>query len=144
MSSPHTQPRQLKLIPAWTTAARTNARDPLAPIAAIRPHDDVNDRRAHKRFGVQRPGKVFRRAARQYAPAVSRDLSLGGALLEVESDRPLNVGEVLDVAVALTPAAVVPSAALVRGVVVRSIACGEHRQLVAVRYDQQHPMTAAA
>src|SRR3954468_3550986 len=79
-----------------------------------------SDRRSHRRFGVQRPGKIFRRSAQQYAPATSRDLSFGGALLEVESERSFTVGEVLDVGIALTPKAVVPSAALVRGIVVRS------------------------
>ncbi len=109
-----------------------------------RPHDDVKDRRTCKRFSVQRPGKVFRRAAQQYAPVTSRDLSFGGALLEVESERGFNVGEVLDVGIALTQQAIVPSAALVSGIVVRSHAIGEHRQLVAVRYLHRESMSVAA
>lgn len=112
--------------------------------ADARPHGDLNDRRSHRRFGVQRPGKVFRRAAQQYAPVTSRDLSFGGALLEIESERGFNVGEVIDVGIALTQKAIVPSAALVRGIVVRSHAIGEHRQLVAVRYLHREPMSAAA
>lgn len=108
------------------------------------PHDDVKDRRTCKRFSVQRPGKVFRRAAQQYAPVTSRDLSFGGALLEVESERGFNVGEVLDVGIALTQQAIVPSAALVSGIVVRSHAIGEHRQLVAVRYLHRESMSVAA
>ena len=107
-------------------------------------HSELNDRRSHRRFDVQRPGKVFRRSNQQYVPASSRDLSFGGALLEVESERGFNVGEVLDVGIALTQKAVVPSAALLRAVVVRSHAVGEHRQLVAVRYLHREPVSAAA
>ena len=107
-------------------------------------HSELNDRRTHRRFDVQRPGKVFRRSNQQYVPANSRDLSFGGALLEVESERGFNVGEVLDVGIALTQKAVVPSAALLRGVVVRSHAVGEHRQLVAIRYLHREPISAAA
>jgi hypothetical protein len=124
----------LKLTPTTIDAEATEPR----------PHDDVNDRRSHRRFGVQRPGKIFRRAGQQYVPAISRDLSFGGALLEVESERAFNVGEVLDVGIALTQKAVVPSAALVRGIVVRSHAVGEHRQLVAVRYLHREPVSQAA
>ncbi len=112
--------------------------------AAEKPHGDLNDRRSHRRFDVQRPGKVFRRAAQQYVPASSRDLSFCGALLEIESERAFNVGEVIDVGIALTQKAVVPSAALVRGTVVRSHAIGEHRQLVAVRYLHRESIAAAA
>ena len=107
-------------------------------------HSELNDRRSHRRFDVQRPGKVFRRSNQQYVPASSRDLSFGGALLEVESERGFNVGEVLDVGIALTQKAVVPSAALLRAVVVRSHAVGEHRQLVAVRYLHREPVSTAA
>ena len=112
--------------------------------AEPRPHDDVHDRRTHRRFGVQRPGKVFRRAAQQYAPVTSRDLSFGGALLEIESERGFNVGEVIEVGIALTRQAIVPSAALLSGIVVRSHAIGEHRQLVAVRYLHREQMSVAA
>ena len=102
------------------------------------------DRRAHKRFGVARPGKVFRPSGRQYVPAASRDLSYAGALLEIETDRPFETGETIDVALALTPKAIVPSSSLLRAVVVRSHAIGEHRQLVAVRYLYREALQAAA
>ncbi len=105
---------------------------------------EINDRRSHRRFHVQRPGKVFRPASKQYVPASSLDLSFGGALLEVESERSFDVGEVLDVGLALTQKAVVPSSALIRGIVVRSTALGEQRQLVAVRYLHRESAAAAA
>lgn len=124
----------LKLARAMIDSEAADARSP----------GDLNDRRTHKRFGVQRSGKVFRRAAQQYAPVTTRDLSFGGALLEIESERGFNVGEVIDVGIALTQQAIVPSAALVSGIVVRSHAIGEHRQLVAVRYLHREPMSAAA
>jgi hypothetical protein len=94
----------------------------------------AEDRRSHRRFSVARPGKLFRPANKQFVPATSRDLSFAGALLEVESDRPFEAGESIDVGLSLNNRAVVPSTALIHGIVVRSEALGEHRQLVAVRY----------
>ena len=107
-------------------------------------HSDLNDRRSHKRFNVDRPGKIFRAANRQFVPACSRDLSYGGALLEVETERTFNEGEVLEVGLALNSRAVVPSSGLIRGIVVRSHALGEQRQLVAVRYLHREGLQAAA
>lgn len=108
------------------------------------PHSDINDRRSHRRFGVARPGKLFRRASQQYVPGTSRDLSFGGALLEVESERAFTAGEILDVGLALNKKAVVPSTNLLHAIVVRSQTIGEQRQLVAVRYLHREPVSAAA
>lgn len=104
----------------------------------------VADRRRHKRFAIARPGKIFRRATQQYVPATSRDLSFTGALLELESERPMAVGEVLDIGLAMTSSAVVPSSALLRGIVVRSETVGEFRQLVAIRYLHREALSEAA
>ncbi len=107
-------------------------------------HSDINDRRSHRRFNVERPGKLFHPASRQFVPATSRDLSFAGALLEVETDRPFEAGEPIDVGLSLNNRAVVPSSALLHGIVVRSEALGEHRQLVAVRYTHRDAARAAA
>ncbi len=104
----------------------------------------IGDRRRHKRFRVQRAGKVFRRSTQQYLPAGSRDLSFGGALLEIESERGVGIGEIIDVGLAMSSKAVVPSASLLRGIVVRAEAIGEHRQLVAVRYLHREGLAEAA
>jgi len=107
-------------------------------------YSDINDRRSHRRFTVSRPGKVFRRTSQQYVPVSSRDLSFGGALLEIESDRGFGVGEILDIGLSLKNTAVVASASLIPGMVVRSFAVGEHRQLIAVRYLQREAIAKAA
>ncbi len=107
-------------------------------------HSELNDRRSHKRFQVDRPGKIFRRANQQFVPAASRDLSFGGALIEVETDRPFAAGEILDVGIAMDKRGVLSTAAMIGGIVVRSHALGEHRQLVAVRYLHREPVAQAA
>ena len=94
----------------------------------------VNDRRKHRRFRVERPGKVCRASIQQFAPARSRDLSFGGALLEVQSPRPFQVGELIDLGLSMNKAAVVPSTALVQGIVVRADTLDDSRQSIAVRY----------
>lgn len=104
----------------------------------------IGDRRRHKRFNVQRAGKVFRRSTQQYVPAGCKDLSFGGALLEIESERSIGIGEIVDVGLAMSNKAVVPSASLLRGIVVRSEALGEQRQLVAVRYLHREGLAEAA
>jgi hypothetical protein len=108
-----------------------------------KPHSDTNDRRSHKRFEVDRPGKLFRESNRQFIPVVSKDLSFGGALLEAETDRPFTAGETVDVGMALNKRAVVPSTGLLRGIVVRTEAIGEQRQLLAVRYIHREGLAAA-
>ncbi len=107
-------------------------------------HSDVNDRRSHRRFSVERPGKLFHPASRQFVPATSRDLSFAGALLEVETERPFEAGEPIEVGLSLNNRAVVASSAMLHGIVVRSEALGEHRQLVAVRYTHRDAVRTAA
>ncbi|HMN42099.1 MAG TPA: PilZ domain-containing protein [Phycisphaerales bacterium] len=113
-----------------------------APVSTT--HSDINDRRSHRRFSVERPGKMFHPASRQFVPAMSRDVSFAGALLEVETDRPFEAGEPIDVGLSLNNRAVVPASALLHGIVVRSEALGEHRQLVAVRYTHRDAFNTAA
>jgi len=115
------------------TATTTNA--PAAP---------TQERRTHKRFSIARPGKVHRANTALFAPARSRDLSFAGALLEVESERPFAVGEVLDIGIALKNATVLPTRNLARGIVVRSKASGENKQIVAIRYLHREPVADAA
>lgn len=92
------------------------------------------DRRGDKRFAVARPGKVFRRSTQQYAPAVTRNLSLGGALIEADAERPFACGELVDLAVAFGDGPVLPSSSLLRAIVVRVSPSKDGRQSVALRY----------
>jgi hypothetical protein len=95
----------------------------------------MSDRRAHKRFSIVRPGKIFRRSTQSFCAAVSEDLSFAGARLHVRSSRPLHIGEVLEVGIALTSSAVVPESSMLRAIVVRSSPTPDGlSQSVAVRY----------
>lgn len=97
------------------------------------------DRRRHKRFNVERAGKLFRRATQKYEPLRTRNLSFSGALLELEPSRPLGVGELVDLAIAFRPTPLVESGSLVRAIVTRVEpvgAPGNGKQTVAVRYVQ--------
>ena len=104
----------------------------------------TEDRRKHRRFNVARPGKVFRRATQQFAAAQSRDLSFGGALLEVESPRLFNVGEIVELGLTLRGSAVVDSKSLVQGIVVRVRQVDPLRQSIAVRYINPGALKRAA
>jgi len=102
------------------------------------------DRRRDKRFSIARPGKLFRRATQQYAPVTTLNLSSSGALVEIQTTRPLAVGEIIDLGVAFRDAALVSSKSLVQGFVARTRSLADNRQIVAVRYVQPRAMLAAA
>lgn len=102
------------------------------------------ERRRHKRFGVERPGKVFRRTSQRYEPAATLDLSFGGARLRVESERGFEVGEIVDVGVALKDRPLLRSPALVRGLVVRARTLAPGRQEIALRYLHREGVEQAA
>lgn len=119
------------LLPTATTPAFAHT---LASQVEATPIDTNSDRRKHRRFSVTRPGKIFRRTTQKFAAAESRDISFSGTLLDVLTDRPLVIGEIIDVALPFTKNSVVPEAALVQGIVVRASQSDMGRQRVAVRY----------
>lgn len=102
------------------------------------------DRRRDKRFTIERPGKIFRRATQQYAPLTTRNLSIGGALLDVDAERPFASGELIELTVAFNDRALVPSSSLVRAIVTRVQPASRGRQTVAVRYIRPESPAAAA
>lgn len=104
----------------------------------------IHDRRKHRRFNVERPGKVLRRSTQKYVAARSADLSFTGARLEVDSERPFEVGEIVDIGLALTRKAVMPTTDLIRGIVVRTSAIDGQRQSVAIRYLHREAVAKAA
>lgn len=111
---------------------------------------DEHDRRAHRRFAVARAGKVFRRSTQQFISASSVDVSYSGALVEIsQSEQPghargMSVGELVDVGLAVGKRAVMPSASLLQGMVVRVDPGAEGRQRVAIRYLHAGPAAKAA
>ncbi len=102
------------------------------------------ERRRHRRFGISRDGKVYSPDTRSYSPAQTRDLSVGGAMLEVEADRPFATGQRVGIAVASTTDGVVRNESMVQAVVVRAEALRGRKQTIAVRYLGSERANAAA
>lgn len=103
------------------------------------------EQRSHKRFAIVRPSKVFRRSTQSFCPAVSEDLSFAGARLNVRTARPVLVGEVLEVGIALTNSSIVAESSMLRAIVVRSTPAADGlSHSVAVRYLHREPALAKA
>jgi hypothetical protein len=95
----------------------------------------TDDRRRWDRFDVVKPAKVFLPGAARFAAARTCNLSRGGALLTVESTRPLAPGDPIEVGVFSARAPVLAAACMLRGRVTRAELFEADRQLVAVRFD---------
>lgn len=103
------------------------------------------DRRSHARLEIARPCKVYLRGAGRYAAARTHDVSVGGALLDVQLDRTLGVGDTLDIGVAWTQSAVLKSEQLVPCRVVRVRDNSDRKtQTIAVTFVSRPVMAAAA
>ncbi len=102
------------------------------------------DRRQHARLNISRPAKVYLPRANQFVPGSTRDVSVGGLLLEVRSPRPLNIGDTLDVGVAWTREAVLSTARMLHGRVVRVQTRSDGQQSLAVEFVQAQRLAAAA
>lgn len=77
------------------------------------------ERRRHERRAIDQPAKVFHRGSWRYIAARTRDLSDNGALLELPSDRPVAVGDMIDVALGRSGVGVLRSDEFVWARVVR-------------------------
>lgn len=104
----------------------------------------TKERRLYARQNVIRPCTVFRRRTQRFVAARTRDISAGGALVEVDSARPLVEGETIDVGVAWTASPVIAESSLVEAKVVRVIEQLPGRQTVAVRFDLADVLAAVA
>lgn len=113
-------------------------------VAADQTLGTSSERRRNKRFRITRDGKIYRPEARQYLAAQTRDLSVGGALLEVDAERPFAPGDRVEIAVASTDSGVVRDDAMVSAIVVRAVALGGRRQTIAVRYTGPRQAARAA
>ncbi|MBX3358388.1 MAG: PilZ domain-containing protein [Phycisphaeraceae bacterium] len=102
------------------------------------------ERRRHERVVISRACKIFRPLTRRYTAALTRDLSEGGAMIEIESARPLAVGEQIGVGVSWTDSPVLREESLIEGVVVRVVETDDDRQYVAVRFSDACALVAAA
>lgn len=102
------------------------------------------ERRLFARQSVERPCKVFRRGTQKYVPAVTLDVSAGGAMLEMRTVRPIKPGERIDVGVAWSRAPILLEDALMEARVVRVIQLAEDRQSVAVQFEHVEELAAVA
>ncbi|MBL8764268.1 MAG: PilZ domain-containing protein [Phycisphaerae bacterium] len=110
------------------------------------PANDVpaRERRAHERHNMLCPGKVFHIRSHRFLPARTINLSTYGALLEVQSDRPLIAGETLDVGVAVTDTPILRAEALINSKVIRSSLSGDGNQRVAVQFSRAMSLPVVA
>jgi hypothetical protein len=100
------------------------------------------DRRRHERRAVDQPAKVFHRGSWRYIAARTRDLSDSGVLLELPSDRPVAVGDMIDVALGRSGVGVLRSDEFVWARVVRVEPSSRGGTLAAVSLTR--PLAAAA
>lgn len=91
------------------------------------------DRRGTPRMQVERLCKVFHEPTRRYLTGVTRDVSAGGALVTVESPRPLQVGDSIEILIAWHHRAILSSSDQIEARVIRTLFEGA-RQVVAVRF----------
>jgi hypothetical protein len=103
---------------------------------------DGSERRQHARAVIDQPAKVFHRGSWRYIAARTRDLSDGGVLLELPADRPLAVGDMVDVAIGRSGVGVLKSDEFVWARVVRVSASSRGGSLAAVSLTR--PLAAAS
>ncbi|MEK6702192.1 MAG: PilZ domain-containing protein [Planctomycetota bacterium] len=77
------------------------------------------DRRRHSRTSIARDAKLFHRASWAYITCRTVDASSRGLLVQIKSDRPLAVGDIVDAAVGWTGAPVVRADEFINARVVR-------------------------
>ncbi len=97
--------------------------------------ENGDERRTEPRFPVARTGKLFREQAHRSEIARTRNVSRGGALLELHGERPIAVGERVELIIAWTDEALLPRESMTSAVVVRAEATETGTQSVALRYD---------
>ncbi len=96
------------------------------------------DRRRHTRLNMTRPCKVVVRSAQRFLAARTSNVSVTGALIEVLADRPINVGEIVDVAISWNDAPIVRSSDLVAAEVTRALIGPSGTQTIGVRFATQN------
>ena len=104
------------------------------------------DRRRHTRRDLEKACKVFHPPTRRFAAASTLNLSASGALLAIDSARPLSPGEPLDLMISWDGGPVLASDGRVRCRIVRVALVEPRRQAVAVEFAQElaEPVPVAA
>ena len=102
-----------------------------------RPANPVFDRRLFARTPAARAAKVFHRAGMAFAPGETRDLSEGGARLDIRSTREFEPGDVIDLVIEPKEPGVVRTRSLVEAHVVSAERLDHERQVLRVRFARQ-------
>jgi len=97
-------------------------------------HIGGKDRRRHARRPIARDCKLRHAEALRYATAHTQDISEGGALLTIETARPLSEGQEVAVAIDFEGRAVLTQGQMVEAKVVRAGPVLNRRQTVAVAF----------
>ncbi|MCA3005898.1 MAG: PilZ domain-containing protein [Phycisphaerales bacterium] len=106
----------MPLISHQTTPAPTA---PAAPVQASPAATTPADRRHHPRLSVQRAAKVLCNQSQRFLAAVTEDLSVGGARVRVESQRPFAIGDSVKVGIAWSQSGIIRTDQLIEAKVVR-------------------------
>lgn len=102
------------------------------------------DRRRFRRSPVNRTGKVYIRRALRYLPVRAVDVSLGGLLLEIKSERPLMIGEPLEVVIGDGRSAVVGTDDVVEARIAHVRVGDDGTQHVGLAFAHEGAMAAVA
>lgn len=105
-----------------------------------------SERRRHPRVRAVRPAKVFLRSALRYSGGETADVSESGALLRIESARPIRAGDRVDVAVVRDGSgdSVVESKGMRAARVVRVSPLDRFFQSIAVEFEAPVTLSQAA
>lgn len=102
------------------------------------------ERRRFRRTPVDRVGKVYIRRALKYLPVRALDVSLGGLLLEMKTDRPLLVGEPLEVVIGDGRSAVLGEDDVIEARIAHVKAGEDGTQRVGLAFAREGAMAAVA
>jgi len=115
------------------------------------PNTVEGDRRRHPRVPVEQPCKIHDPHTGKYIAGCTRDVSIGGALIEVPKLLALNAGETLHVGVALKRRqGLIRCNEMIQAAVTRIMHTVDDRTLLGLRFQQpaadeiRSPLLAAA
>lgn len=105
----------------------------------------IHDRRAHRRLLIHHPAKVYDPRAGRYRPAMTRDTSTHGMMLELIGEVRFASGDPVAIAVDWHESRpLIPHGDLIPATVVRVDATEGGACRIAVRFSYPQPLAAAA
>lgn len=94
------------------------------------------DRRQHVRTSTEIACKLLQNAECRYRPALTTDVSEGGALIQLLTPKPMKIGETMQLSVNWNGRPLMSRDELVKATVVRAGPMLKQMQQVAVRFDE--------